>query len=110
VLFFALNLSFDTSTGAPPLVEDLLMLFVPAFLGKFSVLILEPCRLLFLLDNAICWIVVEVRRTTFEAVHGLELDTINLTVVISHICGVKGLKGKFFYCLLCLLKTSHIVV
>jgi hypothetical protein len=86
------------------------MLFVPAFLSNFSVFILEPCQLLFLLDNVICWIVVEVRRTTFEAVHGLELDTINLTVVISHIGGVKGLKGKFFYCLLCLVESSHIVV
>jgi len=110
VLFFALHLGLHTRTGATPLVEDLLVLFVSSFLSKLSVLVLEPCQLLLLFHYVVRGIVVEVGRTSFKAINSLKLDAVYLAVVVSQIGGVKGLKRMFFHGLFRLCESSGDVV
>ncbi len=110
MLFFALHFGLHTSTGATPLVEDLLVFFVSSFLSKLSVLVLEPCKLLLLFHYVVRGIVVEVGRTSFKAVNSLKLDAVYLAVVVSQIGGVKGLKRMFFHSLLRLCESSRGVV
>lgn len=76
------------------------MFFVPSFLSKLPVLVLEPSLLLLLFYDVVCGVVVEVRGTSFKAVHGLKLNAIH--VVVGQIGSEEGLKRQLFHCLLCL--------
>jgi len=85
VLLFALYLCLHACSGAAPLVEQLLVLFVSALFSQLSILVLKPCLLLFLFHYIVCGIVVEVARASFESIHGLKLDCVNLAIVVSKI-------------------------
>jgi len=73
VLLLAKYFCFYSRACLRPLVQNLLCLFVPSFLLKFSILMFEPNWLKFLLYYVVRWIIVKVRWTTFESILSLKL-------------------------------------
>jgi len=73
VLLFPKYFCLHSSTRLGPLVQNLFRFFVSSFFLEFSVLMFKPDWFEFLFSDIVCWVIVEVRGTTFKPVLGFKL-------------------------------------
>lgn len=89
MFLFPLNLYFNSLSSAAPFFHHLLVLLFPSFFSYFSVLVLKPNLLYFLLLHIISWIVAHEIRSSFEPILSLEEHRIT--------CAVKLLKRMWYH-------------
>ena len=103
MLFSALDFSFHSATSLGPLAQVSLRFFVPSFVSKLFVLIVEPGLLELLLGQLVCRIVRKVAGSSLEVVLGLKLDS-------SLIIGIERLKSRLKGGALSLTKVGGVLI